>query len=153
MPTLHKILESDKQRIIRFCYAEDPDLISIYKNGVGNDLDSCVTAALNSIDIPGAIFYKVETETGATVGYFCQAPNTGNLWTLLGFVIRKAFRTQQYLTLFNNLIRSTFENNLTQSISDTNFLPPNSLTNNYTVVNPFFYYNKSLVLLKANAAP
>jgi hypothetical protein len=146
MISLHKVLETDIERLIRFCYAEDPDLVAAYKSGDGNTLDSCVSTAL-SIITPGTTFFKVETSTGAIVGYFAQAPVVDINWALNGFVIRKAFRPS-YLIPFFTLIGSTFENELTASLDANNFMNQDNIKNNFTITNPTFFSNKNYLLLK-----
>lgn len=148
---LHKVLSRDMSTIIRFCLAEDPDLISIFKTGIGNDLDSSVQSLWELALInPQTNLYKVETETGAIVGYFATAPVINNAWILQGMIMRKTFRTQDYLNAFFDLIRSTFENNLSASLADINFIEPNNLTSNTTITNPIFYINKNYLLLRSN---
>lgn len=147
MIPLHKILETDKERIIRFCLAEDPDLIAIFKSGEGNDLDASVNGQLSLIT-KGSSIFKVESDSGAVVGYFVYVPVVVQLWQLQGFIIRKTFRTADYQNAFFDLIRSTFENNLSFSTSDKNYLQPNNITNNITISNPAFFSNKNYVLLK-----
>lgn len=147
---LHKILESDIQRIIRFCYAEDPELISAYKSGDGNDLDSCISAALALIT-KGSSFFKAETNTGAVVGYFAQAPIVNTDWTLQGFIIRKAFR-EQYTSAFFDLISSSFQYQLPFSVDHGNFVDQTNLKNNYTITNQTFFSNKNYLLLKTYTA-
>lgn len=144
---LHKVLEIDKERIIRFCLAEDPDLIAIFKTGTGNGLDSAVSNQLSLI-ATGSNLFKVETDTGAIVGYFTTSINS---WELNGFIIRKTFRAYPAaVNLFFDLISCTFENNLFFSIGADNFTTPNYLTNNYTITNTTFYSNKNYLLLTIN---
>lgn len=146
MIKLHKILETDVERIIRFCYAEDPELISSYKSGLGNDLDSCVASALNPINAE-TTFFKVETSTGAIVGYFAKAPVVDTDWALNGFVIRKAFRIS-YTPAFFDLISQSFENSFSSSIDAVNLVNQDNIKNNYTITNPAFFSNKYYLLLK-----
>lgn len=148
--TLHKVQDSDIQRIIRFCYAEDPELISAYKIGNGNDLDSCVSTALALIT-QGSSFFKVETNTGAIVGYFTQAPIVNANWTLQGFIIRQAFR-EQYTSSFFDLISSSFQYQLPFSVDQSNFIDQSNLKNNYTITNQTFFSNKNYLLLKTYTA-
>lgn len=146
MIKLHKILESDIERVIRFCYAEDTGLISAYKTGDGNPLDSCVTTAIDVIT-KETQFFKVETSTGAIVGYFTKAPVIDTAWILQGFVIRKAFRSS-YLQAFFDLISVAFENDYSYSVDAVNITDPSNIKNNYTITNPAFFSNKNYLLLK-----
>lgn len=146
MISLHKVLETDIERLIRFCYAEDPDLITAYKSGIGNDLDSCVKSQLTIIS-KQTNFYKVETSTGAIVGFFIQSLAPAVDLVLSGFVIRKAFRAS-YLIPFFSLVSSTFENQFTASIDANNFVNQDNIKNNFTITNPAFFSNKNYLLLK-----
>lgn len=148
MATLFKILESDRERIIRACYAEDPDLINLYHQGAGNGLDSCVQITLDNTDT-SSNFYKVETDTGALMGYFAQALPVGDIWVLNGFTVRQHFRTPEYLEAFWELVRSTFENEFYTSVSENNLRGLNHLLkNNFIIVNKTVAYGKIFIILK-----
>lgn len=149
MATLHKILESDRERIVRLCYAEDPDLINLYHQGAGNGLDTCVKITLDNTDA-NSNFYKVEAEDGTLAGYFAQALPVGDIWVLNGFTVRKQFRTPTYLSAFWELVRSTFENEFYTSVSENNYRGlAHLLKNNFNIVNKTVAYGKIFVILKS----
>jgi hypothetical protein len=134
MTVLHKVRVGDFAGVVRAVYA-DEDFSFLDQYGTdSNGLDLCVQKAIENIG--NAIFFKVENEFGALVGFFTV--DLQNLDVIPNLHVRnyKAFRTDEYLAAFWALINETYNNSFFTSIGAANFPPGYSgLKNSFTINN------------------
>jgi len=117
---LHKVLTSDRERIVRSIYAEEkPEFLLRYHQSAGKGLDEAVRVTLKNIS-PDTNFFLVSTQTGAIVGFFGQAQPIKGTHVLESFHIRPHMRTKEILAAFWELVRETFACDFYTSVSVNN---------------------------------
>ncbi len=117
---LHKVLWSDRERIVRSIYAEEkPEFLAKYHQSAGKGLDEAVRVTLANIS-PDTNFFLVSTSTGAIVGFFGQAQPISGWHVLESFHVRPYMRTKEVLAAFWEIVRETFACDFYTSVSVNN---------------------------------
>lgn len=141
MVVLRNILISDYEPLIRAAYAED----LIYLERFNGSLDAATNDILTDI-LPGDVFFKIENQYGAYIGFLTFTPNGNGI----SFHIRKGpFRDVTYLNAFWNLVTVIFNNNLLTSVGPANLSElPDYLESKFTIKNQLQFHGKNFLLLE-----
>lgn len=147
MITLRKIRVNHIEPIVRAIYAEEtPEFLGQYHQQAGNGLDACVQTTVDNIG--NSLFFKVENDAGALVGFFTSDSLNGQD-VMPSFHVRKIFRSTEYLQSYWKLIRDTFNNSFFTSVGVANYPAlQHLLKNDFEVVNQLQSDGKDFVILK-----
>lgn len=151
MITLRKIRTNDVAAIVRAIYAEETfEFLNYLHQEGGNGLDACVNTTVKNIG--KSLFYRVENESGALVGFF-TADNIEGKEVMPSFHVRQIYRSSTYLGAFWDLITDTFANSFYTSVGSVNYKAYDHLIlNGFEVVNNLEYNGKNfIILLKPNS--
>jgi len=148
---LNKVLEQDRELVIRAIYCEDLEFLKRYHQSAGQGLDVAVKDTLQNIS-PEADFFRVETTEGALVGFFgLDGPVEENKYVLQGFHVRIQFRVTEYLAAFWELVRQTIDNEFYTSVSQNNVKAAvHLLKNGFTIVGSPEYEGKNYYIFKSS---
>lgn len=132
---------------MRAIYAEEtPEFINEFHEEGANGFDACVKGTVDNIGT--SKFFKVETEDGVLLGFF-TTDHIDGIDIMPSFHVRRIFRVPEYLQVFWNLIRDTFNNDFFTSVGTANYKAlQHLLKNDFEVVNHLEYKGKDFAVLK-----